>query len=71
MGTVILMKHDEMQHSHDEMQHSDDGCSMVQHGEVKHDDKMQHNDRGRSHLGESVEAACLELISCIIFLEMI
>ena len=54
---------------HDEMQHSDDGCSMVQH-----DDEMQHNNRWRSHLGESIEATCLQLsltTSCIIFLKMI
>jgi len=58
---------------HDEMQHSDDGCNMVQHSEVQHDDEVQYNDRW-SHLGESVEAARLQLslaTSCIIFLEMI
>jgi len=53
------------------MQHSDDGCSMVQRSEVQHDDEMQHNDRWRSHLGELIEATWLQLISCIIFLEMI
>ena len=46
-----------------EVQHCDDGCSMMQHGEVQHDDEMQHDDRCRSHLGESVEAICLQLIS--------
>ena len=38
--------------------------SKVSHGNVQQIDKMQHYDRWMSHLRESVEAICLQLISC-------
>ena len=66
MGSMMYEIMDNIMYGqhNDHEQHDDAWCSMmVLHSKVQQMDEMKHYDRWRSHLRESVEAICLQLIS--------